>query len=183
MSTGGYKIRDQKACYFLTFQVVYWIDIFTRQIYRDIIIEILDYYQKQQGLNIHAYVIMSNHIHLILSASQAKNDLSSVVGRIKSLSTKKIIESIKENNESRKEWILWMFERAASRHQRNKNYQLWTHENHPILLDDSIKLKQRINYVHQNPVKAGIVSNAEDYIFSSAGAYAGCPTLLKIDIV
>ncbi|MEX0812768.1 MAG: transposase [Chitinophagales bacterium] len=183
MSKGGYKIRDQKACYFVTFQVVYWIDVFTRQTYRDIFLDLLRFYQENQGLKVHAYVIMSNHIHLILSASQSKNDLSSIIGRIKSLSSKKIKDEIEQSNESRKEWILWMMKRAASKHKRNDSFQLWTHDSHPILLDDNIKLKQRLDYIHQNPVKAGIVANAEDYIYSSAGAYAGLPSLIKIDFI
>ena len=84
MSKGGYKIDNQFEQHFLTFQVVYWVDIFTRQIYKDVLLDSLRFYQKEQGLKVNAYVIMSNHAHFILSASQPKHDLSSLIGRIKS---------------------------------------------------------------------------------------------------
>ena len=64
MST-GYQISDQEGLYYLTFQVVDWIDIFTRQVYRDIIIESFKYAIENKGLHLFAYVIMSNHVHLI----------------------------------------------------------------------------------------------------------------------
>ena len=75
MST-GYQIKDQNALHYMTLQVVYWIDIFTRKIYRDIVIDSLMYCQKEKGLEIFAYVIMSNHIHLIAkSETSAKRNL------------------------------------------------------------------------------------------------------------
>ncbi|MEN8122608.1 MAG: hypothetical protein ABFS35_19860 [Bacteroidota bacterium] len=61
MST-GYKISEKEGAYFLTFQIVGWVDIFTRKTYRDIAIESLIYCQKNKGLEVFAYVIMSNHI-------------------------------------------------------------------------------------------------------------------------
>ena len=62
MSTGGYKITDQGAMYFVSFAVVGWIDIFSRKEYRDIIIESLKYCQEHKGLVIYAWCIMSNHV-------------------------------------------------------------------------------------------------------------------------
>lgn len=67
MSTGS-QIYDKAGSYFLTFQVVDWVDIFTRKVYRDIILDSFDYSRKHKGLQIGSYVIMSNHVHCILSA-------------------------------------------------------------------------------------------------------------------
>lgn len=61
MTRKGYIIHDQQAIYYMTFTVVGWIDVFSRQQYRDIIIESLKYCQAHKGLHLHAYVIMSNH--------------------------------------------------------------------------------------------------------------------------
>ena len=177
MST-GYQIKEQDKLYFLTLQVVYWIDIFTRQRYRDIIIDSLKYSQENKGLEIFAYVIMSNHIHII--ARSNNDNLSQTTGGIKKFTSKKIINSIKEEQESRRDWLLFMFERAAKRHKRNKNYQLWTHENHAIYLFSEEFIKERLNYIHENPVKAGIVENPEDYLYSSARNYAGLYAVLDI---
>jgi putative transposase len=70
MFKGGYVVRDQQAIYYMTFTVVGWIDIFSRQRYRDIVIESFKYCQQHKGLHLHAYVIMSNHVHLIVSVDE-----------------------------------------------------------------------------------------------------------------
>jgi REP element-mobilizing transposase RayT len=69
----GYKIRDQEACYFITFAIVEWVDVFTRCEYSDIVLESLRYCQKEKGLLIHAWCIMSNHLHLIVSVKEGGN--------------------------------------------------------------------------------------------------------------
>src|SRR5689334_20730525 len=126
----AYKIHKQDGVYFVTFQVVFWIDIFTRKRYRDIFIESLNYRIKNCGLVVYSYVIMSNHVHLILSAEN--KDLSKLIGSLKSTTSKRIIESICIDSESRREWMLDMFQKARLRHQRNSNFQIWTHENHAL---------------------------------------------------
>ena len=68
MSEGGYKIRNPAAIHFITFAVVEWVDIFTRKQYRDIVLESIKYCQAEKGLLLHAWCIMSNHLHLIASA-------------------------------------------------------------------------------------------------------------------
>ncbi len=128
MST-GYKIKDQKGLYYLTLQVVHWADVFTRQIYKDIVVDSLEYSMKNKGLDIFAFVIMSNHVHL--SAKSYNGDLSDIIRDFKRHTSKKIVDEIKEGRESRKEWLLNIFEHAAKQHKRNNTYQFWTHENHP----------------------------------------------------
>jgi len=179
----GYNINDQKSLYFVTFTTVYWIDIFTKPVYKNILIDNFRFYIKHQGLKVHAYVIMSNHVHAILSATQNKNDLSSIIGRFKSITSKQIVEKIKTENESRKEWILTLFKNAAIKNKRNKTYQVWQQHNHPIELHNAEIAQQKLNYIHENPVKAQIVSNEEDYLYSSAKKYAGFPGFLKIDFL
>lgn len=183
MNRLGYNINDQKSLYYVTFTTVYWIDIFTRTVYKDILIDNFRFYMENQGLKIHAYVIMSNHLHAILSATQSKNDLSSIIGRFKSMTSKQIVEVIKTENESRREWMLALFKKAALNNKRNKTYQVWQQHNHPIELDNAEIARQKLNYIHENPVKAQIVSNEEDYLYSSAKKYAGLPGFLKIDFL
>jgi len=113
MST-GYKIIEQDKLHFITLQVVDWIDIFTRKKYRDIIIENLAYCQQHKGLEIYAWVIMSNHVHLLLKSNT--NNLSGTIRDFKSYTSKKILEEIDESDESRKEWMLRLFKQAAARH-------------------------------------------------------------------
>lgn len=100
MST-GYQIRDQSALHYLTIQIVDWIDVFTRQTYRDIVLESLRYCQQHKGLQIFGFVIMSNHIHLIANSPQG--ELSNTIRDFKKFTAKNIIESITSGNESRKD--------------------------------------------------------------------------------
>ena len=94
MSTGGYKITDQGAMYFVSFAVVSWVDVFSRREYRDLIIESLKYCQKEKGLVIYAWCIMSNHFHLIISAEES--NLIDVLGDFKKFTSKQILKSIIE---------------------------------------------------------------------------------------
>jgi REP element-mobilizing transposase RayT len=103
MST-GYQIYNQSGSYFLTLQVVDWIDIFSRKVYRDIILDSLDYCRKNKGLQIWAYVIMTNHIHCILSAENG--NLSDIIRDFKRHTASKILAEIQESPESRKDWML-----------------------------------------------------------------------------
>ena len=175
----GYQIYNQEALYYLTLQVVHWADIFTRPVYRDIVTESLSYCRQNKGLEVFAYVIMSNHVHVIVRSKKGK--LSDVIRDFKRHTSKKIVTCIIEQSESRREWLLMIFRHAARKHKRNNEYQFWTHENHAIELENSKMIEQRINYIHENPVRAGIVSNAEDYLYSSARNYAEMDCLIEID--
>src|SRR6185312_5247576 len=125
----GYVIRDQFAMHFLTFTIVDWVDLFTRKLYRDIIIENLSYCRKHKGLKVHAFVIMSNHVHLILSSETGR--LSDTIRDFKSYTSKQLIAAIKENDESRKDWMLNHFRYKGMLNSRNEIYQIWTNHNHP----------------------------------------------------
>ena len=88
----GYIIRDQEKAHFITATVVDWIDVFTRKTYRDSIIECLDYCIQNKGMILYGYVIMSNHIHIIIQSENAK--LSDLIRDFKKFTAKKIIEKI-----------------------------------------------------------------------------------------
>jgi len=177
MST-GYKIVDQEALHYVTFQIVNWVDLFTRKVYRDIVIESLKFCQVNKGLEIYAFVIMSNHIHILLRSSTGK--LSDTIREFKSFTAKQILLAIEMESESRRDWMLNLFEFAAKRHKRNEKYQVWTHENHAELIYSDNFIFQKLNYIHENPVRAGIVEKAEDYLYSSARDFAGKSCLLDI---
>jgi len=175
----GYQIQDQNAPYFLTFQVVYWVDIFTRKECKDIIIDSLRYCQKEKGLEIYAWVIMSNHVHIFCRS--LTGELSNTIRDFKKYTSKKIVEFIIDNpKESRKEWMLRLFKHAAKRQNKSGNYQVWTHENHAVEMVTNDFMEIKVKYIHENPVRAGIVENPEDYIYSSARFYADMDGLLEV---
>lgn len=178
----AYQIKDQYAIYFLTLQVVFWLDAFTRKSYRDIFIDSLSFCRTNKKLEVFAYVIMSNHVHLMVRSANGK--LSDTIRDLKKYTATNILDEIESDNESRKTWLLNEMAFAARKHKRNSNFQFWTHENHAVELSTNTMLDQRLNYIHQNPVKAGIVGNAEDYLYSSARNYCeNMNCLMEIDLL
>ena len=177
--TTGYQIKEQDKLHFVTLQVVEWIDIFSREIYRKIIVENLEYCRKNKGLEIYAWVIMSNHIHLLLKSNT--EELSNTLRDFKSFTSKKILEAIENGSESRKEWMLKLFKEAAFKYKRNSEYQFWTHENHAEYIFSNKFMEQKLEYIHNNPVRAGIVEKPEEYRYSSAIDYADGKGLLQVE--
>lgn len=167
-----YYITEQNARYFLTFTVVQWIDVFTRIEYKEIITESMNYCIAKKGWEINAWVLMTNHLHLICRTKEPFR-ISDIIRDFKKFTSKKLIQTIQDIPESRKEWLLDKFNFEARRTRRAENFKLWKDDNHALNLDElggDIVL-QKINYIHNNPVRAGIVANPEDYIYSSAGDY------------
>ena len=170
MSDGGYKIRNQAAVHFITFAVAEWVDVFTRKDYRDIVIDSIRFCQKEKEMLLHAWCIMSNHLHLVISAKN--NNLSDVLRDFKKFTSKEIIKAIKENkSESRRDWMLGIFSQAGKVNSRNTTYQFWRQDNQPIELYSPAFIFQKINYIHKNPVEAGIVEKPEHYLYSSGKDY------------
>lgn len=184
MSGDRYRIADQNACYFLTMTVIHWIDVFSRQEYRDIIVNSLNHCTKSKGLEVYAWVIMTNHMHLVARCEEPY-EMSGFLRDFKKFTSKRIIEEINEINESRRDWLLDKFSFEARRTGRAENYKLWKDDNHAIDLDNTgINIMEKIDYVHENPVRAGIVHYPEEYIYSSAIDYSGkAKGLVKVKVV
>ena len=180
MTDNGYKIRDQHGVYFITFAVVQWVDVFSRYCYVETVLNSLQFCIKEKGLNLYAWCIMSNHLHLIVSAKNG--NLSDILRDFKSFTSKKILKQIEDNKEeSRKDWMLWLFKQAGNVNSRNENYQFWQQDNQPIQLETASFTLIKLNYLHNNPVKAGIVEKPEDYLLSSAKDYNGDKGLLPVE--
>jgi len=181
----GYIITDQYAIYFLTFTIVGWVDIFTRKECKDIIVDSLKYCNKNKGLSIHAYVIMSNHIHLIVSAREGSGGLSGIIRDFKKHTSKQLLSWVKESNqESRKGWMELVFRYHAKYNKNNSKYQVWQQNSKPMICMHPKFTMQKLLYIHMNPVRAGIVDEAENYAYSSAVNYAGgSDSKLELDII
>jgi REP element-mobilizing transposase RayT len=179
--TPGYRIRDQSVTHFLTFTVVDWVDIFSRKRYRDILLESLSYCRKVKGLEVYGYVIMTNHVHCILKAR--KGNLSNVIRDFKRYTATEILKSVEQEPESRRDWMLRRFEFAIKRGKRNEYRQFWEHDNHPEEVYSVKFFLQKLNYIHQNPVKAGWVTEAEHWLYSSMRNYCGLSSLIAIDVI
>ena len=121
---------------------------------------------------------MSSHIHMILGR-HGEESLEGIIRDLKKFTSVKIVEAIAGNvHESRKELLIWLFERSGKKNANNTNRQFWQQHSHPVELNTTVKLQTRIDYIHNNPVAAGIVLSPEDYLYSSALNYAGRPEAL-----
>ena len=169
----NYKFHNSDGVYFVSFAVVEWLDVFTRNEYKNILVENLEYCQKHKGLEIFAWCIMFTHVHLIFrSIGNQKPEL--LLGDFKRFTSKAIVKAIMDNpNENRKDFLLDQFLKAGSKSSNVNKYQFWRHDNKPIELWSNKVIDEKINYIHNNPVEEGLVFRPEDYLYSSAVDYAG----------
>lgn len=175
----NYKFHNPDGLYFVSFAVVYWLDVFTRNQYKDIVLDSLSFCQREKGMEIVAWCIMTNHIHLIFRITN-ENKPELVLGDFKRFTSKSIVKAVKENNqESRKEFLLEQFKKAADSSSNVTHYQFWRHDNKPIELWSNKVIQEKINYIHNNPVASGLVFKPENYMYSSAINYSGEMGLLE----
>ena len=165
-----YKVWDQSGLNYLTLTTVGWIDIFTRQRYQDIVIDSFKYCQEKKGLRLCGYVIMSNHLHFI-AYTEGGFQLSDVLRDFKKFTANSILKSIQNDPESRREWLMYLFKYFAKKDGADREHQFWQSDNHPIGVWSQDVIWQKLDYIHMNPVRSGIVSKPQDYIYSSAGDY------------
>jgi len=125
---------------------------------------------------------MTSHVHMIIGTRDEK--MQNITRDLKKFSYKEIINVIKNNpSEYRKEWLLWMFERAGKRNNNNKKYQFWQQHNQPIELNTNAKMEQKLDYLHNNPVAEGFVDETYEYKYSSAIDYSGGKGLINVEII
>ncbi|MFZ7116870.1 MAG: REP-associated tyrosine transposase [Bacteroidota bacterium] len=165
-----YKIFPD-GLYFVILTTVGWIDVFTRAIYCDEIVKNLNYSIDNKKLKVFAFCIMPSHIHLI-AKTEDDVSLSNVLRNFKSYTSKQIIKMIEESHtESRREWLLYMFEFYGKKNAHNVKYQFWQQNNHAFDLFSNKFIDQKVNYIHNNPVEARIVTEPHFYVYSSANQF------------
>ena len=179
----NYKFHNPDGVYFVSFAVIEWLDVFTRNDYKNIVVDSLRYCQQEKGMEIFAWCIMTNHVHLIFRSS-GKQKPELLLGDLKRFTSKAIVKAIIDNPvESRKEFLLEQFQKAGEETSNVDKYQFWRHDNKPIELWSNKVIDEKINYIHNNPVDEGFVFRPEDYLYSSAADYAGEKGILDDVIV
>jgi REP element-mobilizing transposase RayT len=156
----AYSIKDEKGIYFVTFTVHQWIDVFTRQDYVNIFLDSISFCQKEKGLLVYAWVVMTNHVHLILRSE--KEPLSEIIRDIKKFTATQIVKAIEMNQkESRKKWLLWLLKKEGK-------ITFWQAGYHGEEIVSQKFMQTKLDYIHNNPVRASWVAEATEYINSSA---------------
>lgn len=161
----AYTIKDQFAQHFVTFTVHQWADVFTRREYIDLFLDSVRFCQKEKGLKVHAWVIMTNHIHMIISSRGAK--LSDIIRDLKKYTATQIFRAIENNTgESRKRWLLWLLK-------KDNKIWFWEEGYHGEEILTKSFFESKLHYIHMNPVKAGLVEKEEEYTYSSCADHYG----------
>jgi len=175
MGKSRYKIIDPKLPYFVTCTVLHWIPVFTRPATVDIILDSLRFLQKG-GLMVYAYVILENHLHLVVQSSQLDKDMA----RFKSHTARHLIQYLDQHKVTQVLEQLAFYKKA---HKHDRAYQFWQEGLHAEWIQNDAMLLQKVEYIHQNPVKRGYVDRAEYWRYSSARNYLGKEGLLKVERV
>ena len=173
MGRSRYKIYEPTAPYFVTCTILHWIPIFTRVHTTNIIFESLKYLQTTDNLQIYAYVILENHLHLIASS----DDIGKSMARFKSFTA---IEILKYLQKESAKTILDQLAFYKKAHKKTATYQLWQEGIAPKLIQSDKMMCERINYIHNNPIKRGYVDEAKHWRYSSARNYEGMDGLIEI---
>lgn len=176
-----YRINEGKA-HFITTTVVDWVDVFTRKNHKMAIVESLKYCQQHKGLEIFAWCLMPSHLHLIVRAQEGFL-LSDILRDFKKYTSKEILRLIQEEPESRKKWLLDRFEFAGRFNPKIKNFKFWQDGNHPVELYSPEFTKQKLDYIHNNPVVEMFVEQPHEYLFSSARNYADLDGLIDVILI
>ncbi|MBS1623076.1 MAG: transposase [Bacteroidetes bacterium] len=162
------RISNDDSLYFLTLTVVDWVDVFSRHEYKQWLADQIMYCQKHKGFELYAYVIMTNHLHFVARMNEGLS-MSDFLRDFKSYTAKKLIDSIANNPiESRKAWMLSHFSTHGQTNALNKEFQFWQNGSHPTSLYSNEVIQQKIDYIHDNPVRAGFVADVHEYLYSSA---------------
>jgi putative transposase len=168
-----YRIIQNEEPYFLTCTIVNWIPLFANAAIVQIVLDSLDYLQKSGRIRVFAYVIMENHLHLIASAG----DLSKELGDFKSFTARTIVDYLQEKHSDR---LLRELKLHKVPHKVDRTYQVWQEGSHPEIIQSVEMLRQKMEYIHLNPVRRGYVDDPGDWRYSSARNYAGRDGVLDI---
>ncbi len=179
----NYKFRNPEGWYFTSFATVFWISVFTRRIYKDCIVQHLKFCIEEKGMVLGAWIIMCNHVHLIFAAR--KNNPQRLLQSFKSSTAKELTGLITSNpQESKNDRYIWLMELAAKRNTTTNNkLQFWQQHNKPIELWSNTAIQKSLDYLHNNPVASGEVSEPQHYLYSSAIDYAGGKGLLDVHLM
>ena len=172
MGRSRYKIIHPEQPHFITLTVLHWIPVFTRPETVNILLDSLKHL-SQEGLKIYAYVILENHCHLVVQSKALDRDIA----RYKSYTAKQIIQYLAKNNVKQILEQLAFYKKA---HKNDRAYQFWQEGVHPELIQGNDMMRQKVDYVHFNPVKRGYVDKAEHWRYSSARDYLAQQGLLEV---
>ncbi len=174
MGRSRYKVFNHSAPHFLTCTVVNWLPIFGHPSVTQIVFDSLTFLQRERRLLIYGYVIMENHLHLVASSSA----LAKEIGDFKSYTARTIVEKLKQEG---RHSLLAEFHAHKLAHRDDRPFQIWQEGSHPEEIFSEEMLRQKLEYIHNNPVRRGYVADPLHWRYSSAANYAGEAGLISVE--
>lgn len=173
--------KEGRACYFVTFNTIGWVDVFIRPVYKQVIVHSLNHFIRQQQLSVYGWCLMTNHLHLAMQTNGLYN-MATFEEEYKQFTTGKILEAIETEPVSRRKWMMDVFREPGHFFSHARKLNLWQRVNNSVYIDtsQSSQLAEHIEYMQQSPVRDRIVETAADYLYSSARDYAGLSGLVDL---
>jgi len=173
MSRSRYRIFETEYPYFMTATVVAWLPVFCQPAMVEIILNSWRFLQRERGVQIFGFVVMENHLHWIAQGPS----LAEQVGRFKSYTARCIIDELEKRGHKT---LLEELRYYKLRHKVDQTHQLWQEGSHPQQIQGDEMMLQKLEYVHDNPVRRGYVDDQVHWRYSSARNYAGKPGLIDV---
>jgi len=180
MKRGRRLTNNQAFAYFTTTTLSGFVELFNQDEYTQILIRNLDFYRRKFEFKLLAYVIMPQHLHLIILPG-SKGDISEIMRDFKKHTAKEIIQLLEEGKRLD---ILGVFHGKAQRYHSkdNRKYQVWEDRFDDVALYSDEVFRTKLDYIHNNPVEAGLVDSPTNYPYSSARNYdSGDHSIIRVD--
>ncbi len=174
MGRDRYLIREPSKPHFMTCTVLNWLPVFTRPETVTILLDCWAYQREHAGLQLYGYVVLENHIHFIARSASLDKDARS----FKSYTARRILQYLESRNAF---GMLSCFQSAKKAHQSDRKHQFWEEGVHAEQILSHGMMRQKLEYIHANPVTRGYVDKAEHWRYSSARNYAGQQGVVDID--
>ncbi len=175
MGRSRYLITEADKPHFMTCTVVEWLAVFTRPETVQIVLDSWQYQRQHTGLKLYGYVILENHLHFIAQAPE----LDKCVASFKAYTARRIIDHLQRQKAER---LLQRLHFAKAAHKRDREYQFWQEGVHAEMILNEAMMRQKLDYIHANPVKRGYVNLPQHWRYSSAANYEGLAGLMEIDV-
>ena len=173
-----YKVHpDETSYYYSTCTIIDWLPVFQSDSYFQVIIDSLNYCRIHKGLFLLAYVIMPTHLHLVTS-NEENTTLSDIMRDFRQFTSRNIRKLLEADG---RRAFLDIFHHAAEGRPQQE-FKVWSDDFHPVALKSEQWIKQKIDYIHNNPVRKGFLELPEYWKYSSARNWLlDDETIIKVD--
>ena len=176
MARSRYRVLEPDCPHFVTCSVVKWLSLFALPELVRIVLDSIRHLQAESGLRLHGYVVMEDHLHLIVSGEDWPKSLA----RFKNFTAKRMVEWLLENG---RKGVLRELSFALRERGDAREHQVWQEGMHPQKISGEKMLRQKLEYMHANPIRKGYVDEPTAWRNSSARNYAGMEGVLEVEML